>query len=43
LKLQRQASVGFFEEGLVEELDSFSPITDYTGKLELHLSVKNTS
>ena len=24
------------EEGLIEELNSFSPITDYTGKLELH-------
>ncbi|NQV11088.1 MAG: DNA-directed RNA polymerase subunit beta, partial [Cyanobacteria bacterium] len=26
----------FLEKGLIEELDSFSPITDYTGKLELH-------
>ena len=26
----------FLEKGLIEELESFSPITDYTGKLELH-------
>ena len=27
---------GFWYQGLIEELESFSPITDYTGKLELH-------
>ncbi|TAF07033.1 MAG: DNA-directed RNA polymerase subunit beta, partial [Nostocales cyanobacterium] len=31
----------FLEEGLIEELNSFSPITDYTGKLELHFLGQN--
>ena len=36
VEIQRASFRWFLEEGLVEELDSFSPITDYTGKLELH-------
>lgn len=34
--IQRNSFRWFLEEGLIEELESFSPITDYTGKLELH-------
>ncbi|MEM9245767.1 MAG: DNA-directed RNA polymerase subunit beta, partial [Cyanobacteria bacterium P01_F01_bin.153] len=36
VEIQRASFRWFLEEGLIEELDSFSPITDYTGKLELH-------
>jgi DNA-directed RNA polymerase subunit beta len=36
VEIQRSSFRWFLEEGLIEELDSFSPITDYTGKLELH-------
>ena len=36
IEIQRASFRWFLEEGLIEELDSFSPITDYTGKLELH-------
>jgi DNA-directed RNA polymerase subunit beta len=36
IEIQRSSFVWFLEEGLIEELNSFSPITDYTGKLELH-------
>jgi DNA-directed RNA polymerase subunit beta len=36
IEIQRSSFRWFLEEGLIEELDSFSPITDYTGKLELH-------
>ncbi|WP_013325242.1 DNA-directed RNA polymerase subunit beta [Gloeothece verrucosa] len=36
ISIQRSSFRWFLEEGLIEELDSFSPITDYTGKLELH-------
>ncbi len=36
VEIQRASFRWFLEEGLVEELESFSPITDYTGKLELH-------
>jgi DNA-directed RNA polymerase subunit beta len=36
VEIQRASFRWFLDEGLVEELDSFSPITDYTGKLELH-------
>ncbi len=32
----RKESLAFLEEGLSEEIKSFSPITDYTGNLELH-------
>ncbi|NJO09483.1 MAG: DNA-directed RNA polymerase subunit beta [Leptolyngbyaceae cyanobacterium SL_1_1] len=36
VEIQRASFRWFLQEGLIEELDSFSPITDYTGKLELH-------
>ena len=36
LRFSGRAFAWFLSEGLVEELESFSPITDYTGKLELH-------
>lgn len=36
ISIQRSSFRWFLEEGLIEELESFSPITDYTGKLELH-------
>ncbi|MFM9047913.1 MAG: DNA-directed RNA polymerase subunit beta, partial [Cyanobium sp.] len=35
VEVQRASFKWFLEKGLIEELDSFSPITDYTGKLEL--------
>ena len=34
--VQRASFKWFLEKGLIEELQNFSPITDYTGKLELH-------
>jgi DNA-directed RNA polymerase subunit beta len=40
VEIQRESFRWFIDEGLVEELDSFSPITDYTGKLELHFVAK---
>ena len=36
IEIQRSSFRWFLEEGLIEELNCFSPITDYTGKLELH-------
>ncbi|MBU6228541.1 MAG: DNA-directed RNA polymerase subunit beta [Cyanobacteria bacterium REEB459] len=36
VEIQRSSFRWFLEEGLIEELESFSPITDYTGKLELN-------
>jgi DNA-directed RNA polymerase subunit beta len=36
IEIQRSSFRWFLETGLIEELKSFSPITDYTGKLELH-------
>lgn len=36
IEIQRSSFRWFLEEGLIEELNSFSPISDYTGKLELH-------
>ncbi|MXY18801.1 MAG: DNA-directed RNA polymerase subunit beta [Synechococcus sp. SB0664_bin_36] len=36
VEVQRSSFKWFLEKGLIEELKSFSPITDYTGKLELH-------
>ena len=36
VEIQRASFRWFLQDGLIEELDSFSPITDYTGKLELH-------
>ncbi|MEQ9671390.1 DNA-directed RNA polymerase subunit beta [Coleofasciculus sp. G2-EDA-02] len=41
VEIQRASFRWFLEEGLIEELDSFSPISDYTGKLELHFIGKN--
>ncbi|MBD2465301.1 DNA-directed RNA polymerase subunit beta [Oscillatoria sp. FACHB-1407] len=41
VEIQRSSFRWFLEEGLIEELDSFSPITDYTGKLELHFLGKD--
>ncbi|MBP0011720.1 MAG: DNA-directed RNA polymerase subunit beta [Roseofilum sp. SBFL] len=41
VEIQRSSFRWFLEEGLIEELDSFSPISDYTGKLELHFIGKN--
>jgi len=41
VEIQRESFKWFLEEGLIEELDSFSPITDYTGKMELHFVGKN--
>jgi len=40
IEIQRSSFRWFLEEGLIEELNSFSPITDYTGKLELLLGSK---
>jgi DNA-directed RNA polymerase subunit beta len=36
IEIQHASFRWFLEEGLIEELNSFSPISDYTGKLELH-------
>ena len=41
IEIQRASFRWFLEYGLIEELDSYSPITDYTGKLELHFIAKN--
>lgn len=41
VEIQRSSFRWFLEEGLIEELNSFSPITDYTGKLELHFLGRN--
>jgi DNA-directed RNA polymerase subunit beta len=41
VEIQRASFRWFLQEGLIEELDSFSPITDYTGKLELHFVGKD--
>jgi DNA-directed RNA polymerase subunit beta len=41
IAIQRSSFRWFLEEGLIEELNSFSPITDYTGKLELHFMGHN--
>ena len=41
IEIQRASFRWFLESGLIEELDSFSPITDYTGKLELHFLGKD--
>lgn len=37
VEIQRASFCWFLEEGLSEEIKSFSPITDYTGNLELYL------
>merc|ERR1712078_491930 len=36
VEVQRASFKWFLDLGLIEELENFSPITDYTGKLELH-------
>ncbi len=36
IEIQRASFRWVLEEGLIEELNSFSPISDYTGKMELH-------
>ncbi|AFY68765.1 DNA-directed RNA polymerase subunit beta [Thalassoporum mexicanum PCC 7367] len=41
VEIQRESFRWFLEEGLIEELASFSPITDYTGKIELHFVGKD--
>lgn len=41
VEIQRASFRWFLEEGLIEELESFSPITDYTSKLELHFLGKS--
>ncbi|NJK33753.1 MAG: DNA-directed RNA polymerase subunit beta [Oscillatoriales cyanobacterium SM2_2_1] len=41
VEIQRESFRWFLEEGLIEELESFSPITDYTGKMELHFVARN--
>lgn len=41
VEIQRASFRWFLEVGLIEELESFSPIADYTGKLELHFLGKN--
>jgi DNA-directed RNA polymerase subunit beta len=41
VEIQRSSFRWFLEAGLIEELNSFSPITDYTGKLELHFLGKD--
>jgi len=41
IEIQRSSFRWFLEKGLIEELDSFSPISDYTGKLELRFIGEN--
>ena len=41
IEIQRASFRWFLERGLIEELESFSPISDYTGKLELHFLAQN--
>ena len=36
IEIQRSSYKWFLEYGIIEELNSFTPITDYAGKLELH-------
>ena len=36
IEVQKKSFEWFLKEGLKEELLSFSPIKDYTGRLELH-------
>jgi len=37
VEIQRASFCWFLEEGLAEEINSFTPITDYTGNVELYL------
>ncbi len=41
IEIQRSSFRWFLEHSLIEELESFSPISDYTGKLELRFLAKN--
>ena len=41
IEIQRSSYKWFLEHGLIQELNSFSPITDYAGKLELHFMGEN--
>ncbi|MFN3927174.1 MAG: DNA-directed RNA polymerase subunit beta [Pseudanabaenaceae cyanobacterium] len=41
VEIQRESFKWFLEEGLIEEFESFSPVTDYTGKMELHFIAKD--
>ncbi|MGK7916112.1 MAG: DNA-directed RNA polymerase subunit beta, partial [Prochloraceae cyanobacterium] len=41
IEIQRSSFRWFLEQGLIDELDSFSPIADYTGKYELHFIGEN--
>ncbi|QDZ40397.1 DNA-directed RNA polymerase subunit beta [Euhalothece natronophila Z-M001] len=41
IEIQRSSFRWFLEKGLIEELESFSPISDYTGKLELRFIPEN--
>lgn len=41
IEIQRSSYKWFLEQGLIEEINSFSPITDYAGKLELHFMAEN--
>ncbi len=41
IEIQHASFRWFLDKGLIEELNSFSPISDYTGKLELHFLGEN--
>ncbi len=41
VEIQRESFKWFLREGLIEELESFSPISDYTEKMELHFLAKD--
>ncbi|MFN5514196.1 MAG: DNA-directed RNA polymerase subunit beta [Cyanobacteriota bacterium] len=41
IEIQHSSFRWFLEEGLIEELNGFSPISDYAGKLELHFLGKD--
>nr|YP_007476288.1 RNA polymerase subunit beta [Diacronema lutheri]YP_009863809.1 RNA polymerase beta-subunit [Pavlova sp. NIVA-4/92]AGE93786.1 RNA polymerase subunit beta [Diacronema lutheri]QKE31140.1 RNA polymerase beta-subunit [Pavlova sp. NIVA-4/92] len=41
VQIQRDSYFRFLKSGLVEELNAFSPIIDYTGRLEFHILTKN--
>lgn len=37
ISIQKDSYYWFLKEGLIEELNNFSPIVDYTNKLELYI------
>lgn len=41
VQIQRDSYFRFLKYGLIEELAAFSPIIDYTGRLEFHILTKN--